>query len=83
LEATFSAAAIEKVGIRVIAVAGGGFVPLRPKRGSWNRPAKGQALLVLVVFWLILVFMSFGLFAPRNATAIVEQILQIVLDGVE
>jgi hypothetical protein len=52
-------------------------------KGHWNRPAKGHALPVLVVFWLILIFMSFRLFAPRNATAIAEQILQMVLDGVE
>ena len=29
-----------------------------------------RTLLVVLVFWLILVFISFGLFAPRNATAI-------------
>jgi len=29
-----------------------------------------RALLVIMVLWLILVFISFGLFAPRNATAI-------------
>ena len=27
-------------------------------------------LLVIVVFWLALLFLSFGLFAPRNATAV-------------
>jgi hypothetical protein len=29
-----------------------------------------STLLVIMVFWLILVFVSFGLFAPRNVTAI-------------
>jgi len=29
-----------------------------------------RALLAIMVFWLIVVFISFGLFAPRNATAI-------------
>ena len=28
------------------------------------------SLLVIVVFWLALLFLSFGLFAPRNATAV-------------
>jgi hypothetical protein len=32
-------------------------------------------LLVLVVFWLSLLFLSFGLFAPRNATAILALFL--------
>ena len=32
-------------------------------------------LLVLVVFWLTLLFLSFGLFAPRNATAILALFL--------
>jgi hypothetical protein len=31
--------------------------------------------LVLLMFWLALVFASFGLFAPRNATAIATLIL--------
>ena len=29
-----------------------------------------RTLLIIMVFWLILVFVSFGLFAPRNVTAI-------------
>jgi hypothetical protein len=29
-----------------------------------------RTLLIVMVFWLILVFVSFGLFAPRNVTAI-------------
>lgn len=29
-----------------------------------------KTLLVVMVFWLTVVFISFGLFAPRNATAI-------------
>jgi hypothetical protein len=33
------------------------------------------ALLVVVVFWLTLLFLSFGLFAPRNATAILALFL--------
>jgi hypothetical protein len=32
-------------------------------------------LLVLVVFWLSLLFLSFGLFAPHNATAILALFL--------
>jgi hypothetical protein len=32
-------------------------------------------LLVVVVFWLTLLFLSFGLFAPRNATAILALFL--------
>jgi len=28
-------------------------------------------LMVLVLFWFVIVFASFGLFAPRNATSIV------------
>lgn len=32
---------------------------------SFSRP-----LLVVMVLWLILVFVSFGLFAPRNLTAV-------------
>ena len=28
-----------------------------------------RTLLMVMVFWLVLVFISFGLFAPRNATA--------------
>jgi hypothetical protein len=32
-------------------------------------------LLVEVVFWLTLLFLSFGLFAPRNATAILALFL--------
>jgi hypothetical protein len=31
--------------------------------------------LVVVVFWLSILFMSFGLFAPRNATAIVTLVV--------
>ena len=32
-------------------------------------------LLILVVFWLCVLFMSFGLFAPRNATVTVALLL--------
>ena len=32
-------------------------------------------LLVLMVLWLTLLFLSFGLFAPRNATAILALFL--------
>jgi uncharacterized membrane protein len=31
--------------------------------------------LLVVVFWLSLLFLSFGLFAPRNATAILALFL--------
>ncbi len=34
-----------------------------------------MAFLVLLMFWLVLVFASFGLFAPRNATAIAALML--------
>jgi Protein of unknown function (DUF4239) len=34
--------------------------------------------LVVVVFWLTLLFVSFGLFAPRNATAIVTLLLAAI-----
>jgi hypothetical protein len=30
-----------------------------------------ESFLMILVFWLALVFASFGLFSPRNATAIV------------
>lgn len=33
------------------------------------------ALVVLVLFWFVIIFISFGLFAPRNATAIVAILL--------
>jgi hypothetical protein len=29
-----------------------------------------KTLLAVMIFWLVVVFVSFGLFAPRNATAI-------------
>ncbi len=38
-------------------------------------------LLVVVVFWLTLLFWSFGLFAPRNATAILALFLCAVGRG--
>jgi hypothetical protein len=34
--------------------------------------------LVVVVFWLSILFISFGLFAPRNATAIVTLLLSAI-----
>jgi hypothetical protein len=35
-------------------------------------------LLVVVVFWLSMLFVSFGLFAPRNATAIVTLLVAAI-----
>jgi hypothetical protein len=34
--------------------------------------------LVIVVFWLTMLFLSFGLFAPRNATATVTLLVSAV-----
>jgi len=34
--------------------------------------------LVIVVFWLVMLFVSFGLFAPRNATAIVTLLVSAI-----
>jgi hypothetical protein len=43
-----------------------------------SRVAVPTALLVLLVFWLVLLFGSYGLFAPRHATTIVVLFLSIV-----
>jgi hypothetical protein len=34
--------------------------------------------LVIVVFWLTVLFVSFGLFAPRNATAIITLLVAAI-----
>jgi len=34
--------------------------------------------LVVVVFWIAMLFVSFGLFAPRNATAIVTLLVSAI-----
>jgi hypothetical protein len=39
--------------------------------------------LLVVVFWLSLLFLSFGLFAPRNATAILALFLCAVAGAIE
>ena len=38
-------------------------------------------LLVLVMFWFVMIFVSFGLFAPRNATAITMIFLSAIAIG--
>ena len=43
-----------------------------------SRVAAPTALLVLLVFWLVLLFGSYGLFAPRHATTIVVLFLAAV-----
>jgi hypothetical protein len=43
-----------------------------------TRVAVPTALLVLLVFWLVLLFGSYGLFAPRHATTIVVLFLSAV-----
>src|SRR6202041_3824331 len=38
-------------------------------------PAIPMPVLVLLIFWVTVIFLSFGLFAPRNATVVVTLFL--------
>ena len=44
---------------------------LAAKRRGLRIPTVGVAFLVMLIFWLTALHMSFGLFAPRNAMVIV------------
>jgi hypothetical protein len=43
-----------------------------------SRSSVSTTLLVVVVFWLSTLFVSFGLFAPRNATTIVTLVVAAI-----
>ena len=43
----------------------------QPLRSAQGIEAYPKALLLLVLFWFVIIFASFGLFAPVNATSIV------------
>ena len=56
-------------------------VPAREERlllSAQNESSISTPFLVVVVFWLSVLFVSFGLFAPRNPTAIVTLLVAAI-----
>jgi hypothetical protein len=43
-----------------------------------NTASVSVPLLVVLIFWLTIIFVSFGLFAPRNATVITSLLVSSV-----
>jgi hypothetical protein len=48
---------------------------LRSLLVSQSAPSISKTLLVVVAFWLAIIFLSFGLHSPPNATAIIAQLM--------